>query len=327
MATEFAAIVGIAVVVGLPVATVAYLQGVDFGLKVLRRRWRTDRIRPWAWLIPPVVLMGAILGYPLVESVRLSFYGPVGSGSAGLANYRWALTSAEGLAVLRTTALWVVLLPVLTVVIGIAFAVLADRVRYERAAKVIIIAPTAMSFVAAGAVWQLVYSFAPDNQPQTGLLDALWTGVTGSQPVAWLVDGKTNTYALIAVTVWMYLGFAVLILSAAVKGVSKDLSEAARIDGASEWGVFRHILLPSIMPTVAVVATTTLAWSLKIFDIVYVMTGGQFGTDVIGTKVYEEIFTYDDIGKGSALAVILFVAVLPLMVLSARRTGQGGTAQ
>lgn len=315
----------IAVIVGLPLVVVAYLRGVESVLRVVpTRRWQ-DRLRPWMWLAPGIALMAAILGYPLIDSVRLSFYGPSGSGSPGLANYNWALTSSEGLAVLRTTALWVVLLPVVTVVLGVSFAVLADRVRYERLAKTIVIAPTALSFVAAAAVWQLVYAYSPQGQPQTGLLNAAWK-IAGFNPIAWLIDSHTNSFALILVTIWIYLGFSVLVLSAAVKGVSNDLKEAARIDGASEWAVFRHVVLPAIMPAILVVGTTLLAWSLKIFDIVYVMTGGQFGTDVIGTRVFEEIFTFNDIGKGSALAVILFVIVLPLMVFSARRLRQGSAS-
>lgn len=321
MSSGVVSLLAIAVIVGLPVLVIGYLRSVESSLRIVKSwRWRY-RIRPWMWLFPGIVLMVAILGYPLVDSVRLSFYGPTGSGSATLANYRWAFTTSDGLTVLRTTALWVVLLPAVTVVLAVAFAVLADRVRYERLAKTIVIAPTALSFVAAAAVWQLVYSYSPQGLPQTGLLDQLWIIV--GKPVAWLVDSKTNTFALIVVAIWIYFGFAVLILSAAVKSVPHELKEAARIDGAHEWAVFRHVILPSIMPAILVVGITLLAWSLKIFDIVYVMTGGQFGTDVIGTRVYEEIFTYEDIGKGSVLAVILFVAVLPLMVLSARRLRQG----
>ena len=318
---------GLAVIIGAPLAFGAYIAAGEVGLRLLRLRRHASRVRPWFWMLPPLVLMASILGYPLIDSIRLSFYGPTGTKGVGFSNFAWVFASNGALPTLRNTLIWIILLPFVTVVLGVIFAVLADRVLYERVVKSIVIIPTAMSAVAAVAVWQIVYASQPAGTKQSGILDALWVGLFGAKPKSWLVDGATNNYALVAIGIWMYLGFAVLVLSAGVKGVPTELVESARMDGANGWQVFWYVTLPGIWPAVGVVSITTLAWALKIFDVVYVATGGRFGTDVIGTQVYEELFTYFDTGKGSALAVMLFVCVLPVMVLSARGMRRRGSVR
>jgi alpha-glucoside transport system permease protein len=212
------------------------------------------------------------------------------------------------------TVLWIIFFTGLAVLFGLMVAVLADRVRYETAVKALIFIPMAISFVAAGVIWGFMYDFDPD----IGTLNAAVVAA-GGEPQAWLLEWPRNTGMLIIVGIWMWVGFAMVILSAGLKGINLELLEAARMDGANELQVFYRIILPLLAPTIAVVGTTILITALKTFDIVYVMTGGNFGTNVIGTLWYEERFTNRDIGTASAVAVILILTIVPVMLLNIRR--------
>jgi alpha-glucoside transport system permease protein len=239
----------------------------------------------------------------------------------GLDNYQFVFTNQGMLVALRNSLLWVILFPLVTVSVGLVIAVLADRVRYEGLAKASIFLPMAISFVAAGVIWKLVYEFRPEGLAQTGLLNAtLDTALPGFQPQAWLVNAPPlNSLALMVAAIWVWTGFCTVVLSAALKGVPEELIEAARVDGASELQVFRHVLIPQLAPTIAVVATTMVIFGLKAFDIVYVMTSGNFDTDVIASRMYKEMFNARDFGRASAIAVVLLVAIVPLMLLNLRR--------
>lgn len=318
MSTGTTTALALAMLVGVPVLVLAYLSAAEGVIRLASGFVARASIRPWMWLAPGLALMGAILFYPLLDSIRLSFFDAGGQSFAGLDNYSWLVTDAEARKVLITTLLWIILLPLATTVFGTALAVCLDRMRWERAARSIFLAPVAISFVAAAVVWQLVYSSQTVDGQQLGVLNAVWTSLGGS-PVPWLVDTTTNNVALVVVAVWTYTGFATLILSAAVKGVPQEQVESATLDGARGWQIFRYVTVPHIRPALVVVLTTLFAWSLKIFDVVFVLTGGRFGTSVVGTETYNELFTNHDIGRGSTLAVALFVAVVPLMILSARR--------
>ena len=195
---------------------------------------------------------------------------------------------------------------------GLAIAVLADRSRFDRAAKTFIFLPMAISFVGAGIIWQFVYSYQPAVAPQIGLLNA-FLGQFGIGPISWLTTEPINTIMLIVILIWAQVGFAMVILGAALKGVRRGALEAGRIDGASEWQVFRKIIVPVIWPTVITVATTIAILTLKIFDIVFAMTQGNFGTEVIASMQFKQMFVYFDYGRGSALAIILLVAVTPVI--------------
>jgi alpha-glucoside transport system permease protein len=198
--------------------------------------------------------------------------------------------------------------------------VLTDRVRYEQAAKTVLFVPMAISFVAASVIWKFVYEFRPAGAPQIGSLNAVLTSLLpGGSPVAWLVNQATNNVALIMVAVWVWVGFCLVILSAAIKGIPTELLEAARVDGATEWQVFRSIMIPLLGPTITVVATTMVIFALKAFDIVYVMTSGNFNTEVIANRMYKEMFTFQQFGRASAIAVILFLATVPVMIANIRR--------
>ncbi len=299
------------------------------------------KLAPWLYLAPALIIMLIYVVYPTGVTTYLSLRNKDSSNWASAAcvdgqpcwgifeNYRYALTSE-----LDTTSFstiwstfwissfgnnlkWILVMVSGTVLIGLLMAVLGDRVKYEALAKSIIFLPMAISFVGAGVIWKFVYDYGTSNV-QIGLLNAVLRGV-GKEPVAFLQTLPINTIALIVVGIWMWAGFCMVILSAAIKGVPDDLLEAARIDGANEWTVFRKITIPIIMPTITVVITTMVINTLKIFDIVFVMTGGNFSTDVIANRMYTEMYINQQTGRGTAVAVILIIAVLPFIYLNIKR--------
>lgn len=285
----------------------------------VRRRPRSmaGKAAPWLWLTPLLLLSSLVLLFPLVETVVLSFRRADGTGWAGAGNYAWSFGSAIRL-VLLNNVVWLVAYPLATVALGVIVAVLLNKVRYERFARTIIVIPTAISFTAAAVTWRLMYAYQPPGQPQTGTVNAFLSLFPGFTPVAWLSNHTFDNMALILVAVWTGLGVAVLVLSAAVKAVDGEMLEAARLDGCGEWRLFVRMILPSIGRTVLTVATTQIIFALKIFDIVYVMTNGNSGTDVVGNRMYAELFQSSNFGHASALAVILLVAALPILWFTVR---------
>jgi alpha-glucoside transport system permease protein len=205
------------------------------------------------------------------------------------------------------------------VLLGLIIAVLADKSRFERLAKTLIFLPMAISMIGAGIIWNFMYAVREAGSPQIGLLNFIIGGF-GAPPLAWtaLIQPWNNLF-LIVVVVWLQTGFAMVLFSAAIKGIPSEQLEAARVDGANEWQVFFKIMIPSIMGTIITVSTTIVIFTLKIFDVVMVMTGGQFGTDVIATQYYRQFFTYRDFGLGSAIAVVLLIAVVPVMIYNLRQ--------
>jgi alpha-glucoside transport system permease protein len=220
---------------------------------------------------------------------------------------------------------WVVFVTAFSTIIGLAIAVLADRSKGEPVAKSLIFLPMAISFVGASIIWRFVYAFTPAGEDQIGLLNAVWVGA-GGQPQAWIQQTPWNNLFLIVIMIWIQTGFAMIVLSSAIKGVPVELLEAARMDGASEAQAFWRVTLPQIRPTLAVVVTTLVITVLKIYDIVKVMTNGEFGTSVIANEMFDQAFINRNYGMGSALAVLLFVAVVPLMVINVRRVRKGERA-
>jgi alpha-glucoside transport system permease protein len=279
--------------------------------------WR-ERLSPWIWVAPALLILIIFLLYPLIKTVVLSFFNSDSSSFVGFKNYGLIFTSSAFIEVLVNNLLWLVLGTAATVVLGLVIAVLVDRVRIESLAKATIFIPMALSFVAAGIIWRFVYAYEPPGQPQIGLLNA-FIGLFGAQPQAWLINSPLNDFALIAVYVWMWTGFCMVILSAALKGVPTEILEAARMDGASEITIFFRVIVPLISPTIAVVATTMVINLLKIFDIIYVMTGGNFHTNVIAMAFYNQYFNFSDFGTASALAVLLLLVIIPVMLYNLRR--------
>jgi alpha-glucoside transport system permease protein len=207
--------------------------------------------------------------------------------------------------------------------LGLLIAGLVDRVRREALAKTFIFLPLAISLVGASVIWKFVYQWRPEGQPQYGLLNAIWTGL-GFDPVTWIATPTVNTFALIVIMIWLQTGFAMVVLSAAIKGVSVEVIEAARLDGASERQIFSGIIVPIIKGSIITVATTIAIAVLKIFDIVYVMTGGQGDSDVVANRMFREMFQFDNDGRAAALAVVLFVAVLPIIFVNVRNLNKQG---
>jgi alpha-glucoside transport system permease protein len=253
----------------------------------------------------------------------LSFFGRPYSaraeGFVGLENYKHFFTDKNMLTAFRNNALWVVILTTFTVSFGLIFAVLLDRVRYEKIVKSIVFIPMAISMVGASVIWKFVYAFRPAGAEQIGILNAI-VAAFGGEPLGWLIERPwINNLCLIIVGIWIWTGFCMVILSAAYKNIPKELLEAARIDGANEWQIFWRIILPLLRPTVAVVTTTMVVFVLKIFDIVYVMTNGNFSTEVVANRMYKEMFSFFRYGRASAIAVILLLLIIPVMLFNIRR--------
>jgi len=290
---------------------------------------RQGRWVPWLYLGPALILMSIFILYPGLNTLYLSFRNQNGSDWAYTTclagqpcwgifeNYRYALTSSIMRMAFGNNLKWILFMVSGTVLLGLLIATLADRVRYEALAKAIIFMPMAISFVGAGVIWKFVYDYG-SSQVQIGLLNALITSL-GGRPVSWLTEPQINTLALIVVGIWMWTGFCMTVLSAAIKGVPAELLEAARVDGANEWTVFWQIRVPLILPTIAVVITTMIINVLKIFDIVYVMTGGNYGTEVIANRLYIEMYTSYNTGRAAAIAMVLTVIIIPAIIFNIRR--------
>ena len=307
------------VLVGVPAVIVGYIYGTELLLRSAPERLK-PRVRPWLWLAPALLFLFLFLVWPTVLTIARSFQGQLAGNWVGLDNYAWFFTSGEALISLRNSVMWVIFLTLFTVGLGLIIAVLVDRVRYESLAKSVIFVPLAISMTAAGVIWRYMFEYQSPGLPQTGTLNGLLTAF-GIGPISFTQTETLglNTIFLILVMTWMWTGFAMVIISAALKGISVELLEAARVDGATEWNVFRHIVFPLLLPTIAVVSTTIVITALKTFDIVYVMTNGNYGTDVIASRMIKESFTFGQFGRGSALAVILLLAIVPIMLVNINR--------
>ncbi len=313
-------ITALEVVVGIPAVLVGYILVMERALQVFPGRFQ-PRIRPWLWILPALLFLFVFLVFPMLNTIVLSFQDKLGKTFVGLANYQYFFSSPATLGALKNNALWLVAFTGLTVGGGLLIAVLVDRVRYESVAKSVIFVPLAISFVAAGIIWKFMYDWQPPGTPQTGTLNGIVTTV-GVDPVPWLQTNAVNNLALIVVGAWMWTGFCMVILSAGLKGISPELLEAARVDGANEWQVLRGIILPLLAPAIAVVATTMIINALKAFDIVYVMTNGNYDTEVIANRMYKELFSVGNLGRASAVAVVLLMAIVPVMAFNIRRFRQ-----
>jgi alpha-glucoside transport system permease protein len=266
------------------------------------------------FLGPAVLLLLYGLVVPAVRTTAGSFQNAEGTKFVGLANYGWIFTAPGNSTFLINTVLWIVVAPVLSTALGLTLALLLDRMRRESISKSLIFMPMAISFVGAGIIWGLVYEYRDPSQPQVGLLSqiAMWLGV--SDPPNWLLWQPFNNFFLMVIMIWIQTGFAMVVLSAAIKAISADVVEAAELDGATGWRLFSRVTIPMIRGTLIVVLTTIIIAVLKVFDIVRTMTNGNFGTQVVANEMYAQAFVQFDVGRGSALAVVLFLAVVPLII-------------
>lgn len=308
-----------AIVVGSGgVIALFYLANIVMNRLAYRAR---SRVLPWVYMVPALAMLGAFLILPTIRTIIISFKDQRSVDWVGLDNYIFAFTNPDMLIAFRNNALWLVLVTGVSVSLGLVIAVLVDRVRYEPLAKALIFLPMAISFVGASVIWRFVYAYQPPGFDQIGLLNAVVVAL-GFEPIGWLVNKTVNNFALIAIMIWLQTGFAMVLLSSAVKGIPKDVIEAARIDGASEVQIFWRITIPMISSTIVVVSTTIIVLVLKVFDIVFVMTGGNLDTDVIASRMIKEMFNFRNFGRGSAIAVVLLLAVIPVMVANIRRFQQ-----
>jgi alpha-glucoside transport system permease protein len=286
----------------------------------LPERFR-EGVRPYVFVGPCLVILAVFLVYPVINTIVISFKDATSTDFVGIDNYKFVFTDSGMLTAIRNTAGWIIIVPLVATTVGLVFATLADRLRRgEAVAKSMIFLPMAISFAGAAIVWNFIYSFRPEGfGTNIGLLNGIMIGL-GQKPVAWLDVKPWNNLLLMVIMVWMQTGFAMVVLSAAIKAVPEEIIEAARIDGATEFQVFRRITAPVIWPTIVVVLTYMIINAMKVFDIVFVMgnTEGR-GTEVIAERMISWFFVRGDFGKGAAVAVVLFVAIIPVMVYNVRR--------
>jgi alpha-glucoside transport system permease protein len=312
-------VVGVAVVVGVGGVFFLYW-AMNRAVELLPERYR-EGVRPWIFVGPALVLLSVFLVYPVINTILISLKDAQSQSFVGLDNFKFVFTDESMLRAIRNTLGWMILVPVAAVTTGLAFATLADRLRRgEAVAKSIIFLPMAISFAGASITWRLIYSFRPAGfGSNIGVLNGIMLGL-GQNPVDWLSQHPWNNLYLMVIMVWIQTGFAMVVLSAAIKSIPDEIIEAARIDGASEWQVFRRIMVPSILPTIVVVATYMVINSLKVFDIVFVMGNAELNqTEVIAERMIRWFFIGQDFGKGAAIAVVLFIVVIPVMVWNVRR--------
>ena len=278
---------------------------------------RANMIRPWLFLAPALIALSIYLAYPVVETFRLSLMERVAGGGykfVGFENYQNMFAEPKFWEALRNNMLWLIVVPAMSTVFGLLAAQLSDRIKWGNLAKSLIFMPMAISFVGAAVIWKLVYDTRPAGQDQIGVLNALYLWFGGTEPQTWLTIPFWNSFFLMIVLVWIQTGFAMVILSAALRGVPEDTIEAAIVDGANPFQIFFKIKVPQIMGTIVVVWTTITIVVLKVFDIVYAMSNGQWETQVLANYMYDKMFRANDWGIGSASAMIIMLLVTPILV-------------
>lgn len=286
----------------------------------LKGRWE-DRVKPWMFAGPAILAIAVYLIYPAIVTIQYSFANEDSTAYIGFKNYADILTDSTFLKVIFNNILWIIIVPALTVVLGLGVAVLADRLRArgEKTTKTFIFLPMAISMVGAATIWRTVYDYQPEGAPQTGILNAI-LGFFGKAPVFWYGQSTLhlNSLLLMIILIWTQVGYSMVLLSAAIKGVPEDTVEAGRIDGAGERRIFFSIIVPQIWPTVITVFITVLIGVMKVFDVVYVTTNGAYNTDVIVRRFYDELYTQGNNGIASAIVVILLLAVIPILIYQVR---------
>ncbi|MEV6694080.1 sugar ABC transporter permease [Micromonospora sp. NPDC051196] len=291
------------------------------GAPLPRRPKQRDGFFALFFLLPTVLLLLIGLVVPAIRTTLLSFMDGSSQNWVGLDNYRWMFAEDAIVRVLLNTLVWVTLVPLAATAIGLIYAVLVDKARLESVAKSLIFMPMAISFVGASIIWRFVYAYRGEDQEQIGLLNQIVVSL-GGEPRQWLLDSPLNTLLLIVIMVWIQAGFAMVVLSAAIKSIPADIVEAARLDGVSPWQMFWQITMPSIRPALIVVVVTISIATLKVFDIVRTTTNGNYDTSVIANEMYNQAFRYGQNGQGSALAVFLFILVVPIVIFQIRNLRQ-----
>ncbi len=287
------------------------------GEHIARNIRRANIVRPWLFLAPALLALGLYLAYPVVETLRLSLTQRVPGGGyeyVGLDNYRQMAGEGKFWEALQNNFLWLLVVPAASTAFGLLAAQLTDRISWGNIAKSLIFMPMAISFVGAAVIWKLVYDARPPGTEQIGVLNAIYIFFGGDDPQAWLTIPFWNSFFLMAVLVWIQTGFAMVILSAALRGIPEETVEAAIVDGAGPFQIFFRIKVPQIIGTIVVVWTTITIVVLKVFDIVFAMTNGQWETQVLANYMFDKLFRANDWGVGSASAMVIMLLVMPILV-------------
>jgi alpha-glucoside transport system permease protein len=292
----------------------------NFLVEKIPGKWG-DRLKPYVFVGPALAVIALFLIYPTARTVMLSFANRNSTEWVGFQNYVELFSEPAFLQTLLNNVLWIAVVPTFCVTLGLLIAILADRLRPngEKLVKSLIFLPMAISMVGASTIWRFIYEWRPEGQPQIGLLNAIWTALGGA-PQTWLQmsTARFNSLLLMVIMIWLQTGFAMVLISAGIKNVPEDTVEAGRIDGANEVQIFFRIIVPQVWGTVVTVFVTILITVLKIFDIVYVTTGGNFNTDVIAHRFFKELFEFGNAGRSAAIVVVLLLAVIPVMIYQVR---------
>ncbi len=278
---------------------------------------KTRPIALTIFLGPALLLLLAGLVIPGLRTILFSFMNPDSNGFIGLDNYIWMIQDPNVKVIMINTILWILVVPLFTAGLALLLAIMLDRTKRESIPKSLLFMPMAISFVGASIIFKFVYEYREPDEIQIGLLSSI-VDFIGFTPTDWMLSKPLNSFLLMVIYVWTQMGFGMVILSAAIKGVPADIVEASALDGAKGWGLFRYITFPMVKGTFIVVLATGVVGALKIFDIVRTMTGGNFGTNVLANEMYSQTFVQFDQGKGSALAVVLFLLVTPVLIYNIR---------
>lgn len=286
-----------------------------------RDRQRRDKlregIRPWIFVGPAVLVLVVYLVYPVFASLIYSLQDRNANGFVGLTNYAWAFGNDGFQIAIRNNILWLIIVPTLSTAFGLVIAYMTDRLWWGQIARTLVFLPMAISFVGASVIWKFIYDYKGSGE-EIGLLNAVVMAL-GGDPQAWIALEPWNNVLLMVILIWIQTGFAMVILGAAIRGVPEDTLEAAIMEGANNFQIFFKIVIPQIFGTIVVVWTTITILVLKIFDIVFAMTNGQWETQVLANFMYDQLFRSGDIGRGSAVAIVIMLAVTPVMIYNIRR--------
>lgn len=274
---------------------------------------RASAIRPWLFLGPSVILLSLYLVYPVINSVWLSLHDKTGESFVGLDNFAWMINDGTFRESILNNILWLIVVPAAATFLGLIAAAITDRISWGNFAKSIIFMPMAISFIGAAVIWKFIYDYRGEGSTEIGLLNSLVISLGGPSQ-AWLTLPVWNSLFLMTVLIWIQTGFAMVILSAALRGIPEETIEAAVLDGATPIQIFYKIKVPQIWGTIAVVWTTITILVLKVFDIVLAMTNGQWGSQVLANLMFDWMFRANDYGRASTVALVIMIMVTPIMV-------------